>query len=89
MQVLNANDKARGVRARFASDNISYGLKIISYSNLLRVGVRNACPRSWAGTQVYVEHLLPVRLLSLNRETGTGANREPNRHVSAMAKANS
>ena len=28
MQVLNANDKARGVRARFASDNISYGLKI-------------------------------------------------------------
>ena len=73
--------KQGGVRAGFASDNISYGIYDISYSNLLRVGVRNACPRSWAGTQVYVEHLLPVRLLSLNRETGTGANREPNRHV--------
>ena len=78
MQVLNANHKARGVRARFASDNISYGLKVVSYSNSLRVGVRNACLRSWAGTQVYVEHLLPLRLLLLNGETSTGANLEPN-----------
>ena len=59
--------QSKGVRARFASDNISYSLKTLSYSNLLRVGVRNACLRSWAGTQVYVEHLLLVRLLSLEQ----------------------
>src|SRR6267154_6509227 len=54
---LNADHKAREARARFADNIVRCGLndmlKSISYSKLLRVGVRQACPKSWAGTQVF------------------------------------